>query len=97
MKIVTDRLYEGAENGFLPLDSSLQERSHKLNARERELLIQIVGYRRQQYLPEIEQNQLKAFTEELRTKLLDRKSRFDKEYLKLLVSEIRLNTNVLIA
>ncbi|WP_350135973.1 hypothetical protein [Nitrosomonas sp.] len=41
--------------------------------------MKIVGYRRQQYLPEIEQNWLKAFTEELRTKLLDRKSRFDKE------------------
>ena len=39
------------------------------------------------------QNQLEAFTKALRTKLLDRKSGFGKEYLKLLVSEIRIKGN----
>jgi len=43
--------------------------------------------------PEIKQNQLEAFTKALRTKLLDRKSGFGKEYLKLLVSEIRIKGN----
>ncbi|QOJ19239.1 MAG: hypothetical protein HRU77_00110 [Gammaproteobacteria bacterium] len=34
IKLAIDRLYEAVEKGFLPLDSSLQERSHKLNARK---------------------------------------------------------------
>ncbi len=56
-------------------------------------MIQVAGYRRQQQLPEIKQNQLEAFTKALRTKLLDIKSGFGKEYLKLLVSEIRIKGN----
>ncbi|MBX3618256.1 hypothetical protein, partial [Nitrosomonas sp.] len=90
IKIATDRLYEAVEKEFLPLDASLQERSHKLQARKQELLIEVAGFRRQQQLPEIKQNQLEVFTKVLRTKLLDRKSGFGKEYLKLLVSEIRI-------
>jgi len=74
IKLATDRLYEAVEKGFLPLDSSLQERSHKLNARKQKLLIQAADYRRQQQLPEIEQNQLKAFTKALRTKMLTEKA-----------------------
>lgn len=91
LKVKTERLYEAVEEGYLPLDSSLQERSHKLQARKQELLIQVAGYRRQQQLPDIKQNQLEAFTKALRSKLLDRPSGFGKEYLKLLVSEIRIN------
>ncbi len=93
IKTATDRLYEAVEKGLLPLDSSLQERSHKLNARKQELLIAVAGYRRQKQFPEIKQNQLEAFTKALRTKLLDRKSGFGKEYLKLLVNEIRIKGN----
>ena len=51
----------------------------------------VAGYRRQQQLPNIKQNQLAAFTKALRSKLLDRSSSLGKEYLKLLVSEIRIN------
>ena len=91
IKLATDRLLEAVEKGLLPLDSSLQERSHKLQARRQELLIMAAGYRRQQKLPDIKQNQLTAFTRALRSKLLDRSSGFGKEYLKLLVSEIRIN------
>jgi len=54
-------------------------------------LIHVAGYRRQQQLPDIKQNQFEAFTKALRSKLLDRSSGFGKEYLKLLVSEIRIN------
>ena len=93
IKLATDRLLEAVEKGFLPLDASLQERSHKLQARKQELLIEVAGYRRQQQFPEIKQNQLEAFTKALQTKLLDRKSGFGKEYLKLLVSEIRIKDN----
>lgn len=91
IKIATERLYEAVEKGYLPLDSSLQERSHKLQARKQELLIQVAGYRRQQILPDIKQNQLEAFTKALRSKLLDRSGSFGKEYLKLPVSEICIN------
>ena len=93
IKTALDRLYEAVEKGLLPLDSSLQERSHKLQARRQELLITVAGYRHQQQLPDIKQNQLTAFTKALRTKLLDRSSGFGKEYLKLLVSEIRIKGN----
>ncbi len=93
IKTATERLYEAVEKGFLPLDSSLQERSHKLQARKQELLIQVAGYRQQQQLPEIKQNQLEAFTKALRNKLLDRSSGFGKEYLKLLINEIRIKDN----
>jgi DNA invertase Pin-like site-specific DNA recombinase len=91
IKLATDRLYEAVEKGLLPLDSSLQERAHKLQARRQELLILSAGYRRQKQFPDIKQNQLEAFTKALRSKLLDRSSGFGKEYLKLLVSEIRIN------
>jgi len=93
IKTATERLYEAVERGFLPLDSSLQERSHKLQARKQELLIQVAGYRQQQQLPEIKQNQLEAFTKALRNKLLDKSSGFGKEYLKLLINEIRIKDN----
>jgi site-specific DNA recombinase len=93
LKTATDRLYEAVEKGLLPLDSSLQARSHKLQARRQELLIEIAGYRRQQLLPDIKQNQLTAFTKALRSRLMDRSSGFGKEYLKLLVSEIRIKDN----
>ncbi len=91
IKLATERLYEAVEKGLLPLDSSLQERAHKLQARRQELLILSAGYRRQKQLQDIKQNQLTAFTKALRSKLLDRSSGFGKEYLKLLVSEIRIN------
>lgn len=93
IKLAIDRLYEVVEKGFLPLDASLHERSHKLNARKQELLIQVAKYRRQQQFSEIKQNQLEAFTKALRTKLPDRKSGLGKKYFKLLVSEIRIKDN----
>ncbi len=76
---------------LIPLDSSQQERAQKLQGRRQELLILSAGYRRQQKLPNIKQNQLEAFTKALRSKLLGRSSGFGKEYLKLLVSGIRIN------
>ncbi|MBL8496391.1 hypothetical protein ABF87_05055 [Nitrosomonas sp. JL21] len=40
-----------------------------------------------------QKNQLEAFIKALKTKLLDRKSGFGKEYLKLLVNESRIKDN----
>lgn len=59
IKTATERLYEAVEKGFLPLDASLQERPHKLQARKQELLIEIAGFRRQQQLPDINTISLK--------------------------------------
>ncbi len=93
LKTATERLYEAVEKGLLPLDSALQEHSHRLQERRQELLIEIAGYKRQQQLPDINQNQLTAFIKALRSKLLDSSSGFGKEYLKLLVNEIRVKGN----
>ncbi|MCW5618964.1 MAG: hypothetical protein KIS65_07125 [Nitrosomonas sp.] len=47
-----------------------------MQARKQQLWIQVAGYRQQQQLPEIKQNQLEAFTKALRNKLLDRSTGF---------------------
>ena len=92
LKLGTDRLYEAVEKGLLPMDETLQQRAHKLQARRQEILIEIAGFRRQKEMPLdlLKPKQIGAFSKALRSKLLDRNSGFGKEYLKLLVSEIRI-------
>ena len=92
LKLGTDRLYEAVEKGLLPMDETLQQRAHKLQARRQEVLIEIAGFRRQKEMPLglLKPKQIDAFSRALRSKLLDRNSGFGKEYLKLLVSEIRI-------
>ena len=92
LKLGTDRLYEAVEKGLLPMDETLQQRAHKLQARRQEVLIEIAGFRRQKEMPLglLKPKQIDAFSKALRSKLLDRDSGFGKEYLKLLVSEIRI-------
>lgn len=68
----------------------MQQRSHKLQARRQEILVEIAGFRRRQALPDIKPRQVDLFCKALRMKLLDRSSGFSKEYLRCLVSEIRL-------
>lgn len=92
LKLATDRLYEAVEKGLLPMDETLQQRAHKLQARRQEILIEIAGFRRQKEMPLdlLRPKQIGAFSKALRAKLLDRNSSFGKEYLKLLVNEIRI-------
>lgn len=93
LQTATNRLFEAVEKGLLPLDATLQQRSHKLQARRQEILVEIAGHVRRQTLPEIKPRQVDLFCKALRTKLLDRSSGFGKEYLRRLVSEIRLTGN----
>ncbi len=93
LQAATDRLYEAVEKGVLPLDVTLKERSHKLQARRQELLIEMAGYRRKQELPSIKPRQVDLFCTALKMKLKDRSSGFGKEYLRHIVSEIRITGN----
>ncbi|WP_368492575.1 recombinase family protein [Janthinobacterium sp. Marseille-P9896] len=88
----TARLYEAVEKGFLPMDGTLQERAQKLKARRESILIEMAGTRRDSAMPldKINAGQIDAFGKAMRTKLLDRENGFSKQYLRLLVSEIRV-------
>lgn len=92
LKEQSDRLYEAVEKGLLPLNASLHERVHKHDARRQEILTELAGLRRKKELPisKLGPKHIKAFCAALREKLLDKGSNFGKEYLKLLVSEIRV-------
>ncbi len=93
LKGQTDRLYEAVEKGLLPLDGTLQERVHKHQTRRQELLTEMAGLRRQKELPFslLGRKQVNAFCAALKEKLQDRGSNFGKEYLRLLVDEIRVD------
>lgn len=95
LKQSSERLFEAVEKGYLPMDETLQHRSHKLQTRRQEILLEIAGLKRQHELPTdlLKPQYIKAFSTALRSKLLDRESKFGKEYLKLLVNEIRINGN----
>ena len=88
-----ERLYEAVEKGLLPLDGSLQERVHKHQARRQDVLTELAGLRRQKELPlaQLGKKHVYAFCSALKEKLRDKASNFGKEYLKLLVDEIRVN------
>lgn len=93
LKEQTDRLYEAVEKGLLALDGTLQERVHKHQARRQEILTEVAGLRRQRELPlaQLGKKQVSAFCSALKEKLQDQGSNFGKEYLKLLVEEIRVD------
>ena len=95
LKLNSERLFEAVEKGYLPMDETLQHRSHKLQTRRQEILLEIAGLKRQRDLPTylLKPQNINAFSTALRSKLLNRSSRFGKEYLKLLVNEIRINGN----
>ncbi len=93
IKQQTDRLYEAVEKEFLPLDATLQERVHKHHARRQEILTEIAGLRRKKELPvsKLGKKNIIAFSLALKDIFRDKGSNFGKEYLKLLVSEIRVD------
>ncbi|MDO8961495.1 MAG: recombinase family protein [Methylophilus sp.] len=91
----SERLFEAVEKGFLPMDETLQQRSHKLQTRRQDILIEIAGLKRQQEMPTdvLKPAYVNQFTSVLKTKLLDRESNFGKHYLKLLISDITVKGN----
>ncbi len=87
----TERLYNAIEAG-LPMDDSLRDRAHKLRARREALLAEIAGLQRSDLMPKklLSPRYLDAFCRALRAKLLDEDSGFGRQYLRLLVQEIRV-------
>ncbi len=84
----------GNENWrWLPLVGTLQERVHKYQARQQEILTEVAGLRRQREFPlaQLGKKQVITFCSALKEKLQDQDSNFGKEYLKLLVEEIRVD------
>ena len=91
------RLYEAVERGLLPLDTTLQERSQKLQARRQDVLVASAALRDNWEVPlnKLTPVHVQKFARTLRTRLLDTASGFGKAYLNLLVDEIRLDGNKL--
>ena len=87
------RLYEAVEKGLLPLDTTLQERAQKLQARRQDVLVASAALRDKWEVPlnRLTPAHVQKFTRALRSRLLDTASGFGKAYLNLLVDEIRLN------
>ncbi len=89
----TERLYEAVEAGLLPKDATLTERAQKLNARRQEILTEMAGIKREAEMPEkmLSPQNVRAFCGALRKRLADPGSGFGKQYLRLLVNEVRVN------
>ena len=87
-----DRLYEAVENGFLPMDETLQARAEKLRVRRQDVLIELSSIRRVSQTPfsTISKRHIEAFSKTLRSRLMT-KNDFSKGYLKLLVNKITVN------
>lgn len=87
----TERLYEAVEQGVLALDDSLKDRSHKLQVRRQAILTEIAGLRAREGLPTalLRPKHIEAFTASLKTTLLNKRG-FAKQYLRLLVDDIRV-------
>ncbi len=92
LQTTTERLYDAVEKGILPLNASLQDRAHKLQARRQDILTEMAGYKRQQAMPlsNLTPKQVSAFSAAMRSRLHDRGSNFGKEYLRLFVNRIKL-------
>ncbi len=90
-----ERLYEGVEKGVLPMDDTLTQRTEKLQKRRQSILLEIAGLKREKQMPvlRVGPKAINAFIASLRDKLLEPGSRFARGYLKLLISEIRLEGN----
>ena len=88
----TDRLYEAVEAGLLPKDATLTERAQKLQARRQEILTEMAGIKREAEMPEkmLSSQNVRAFCNAMRKRLADPGSGFGKQYLRLLVKEVRV-------
>ena len=87
-----ERLYEGIEKGVIKLNDTLRQRTEQLQAQRQAILTDIAGLKTKATVPAhvLQQKHIDAFTKLLRAKLLEN-GPFAKEYLRLLVHEIRVN------
>ncbi len=92
LKRRSERLFEAVETGHLPLDAALQQRAHKIQARRQEVLLEIAGLKQQSESPIklLKADQVEAFGKVLKAKLAGNRP-FAKQYLRLLVSRIRVD------
>lgn len=74
------------------MDSTLQDRTHKIQVRRQALLVEIAQLKHQGTMPlsTLRPNQIILFSNALKDRLLNNKAGFAKDYLKLLVDEIRI-------
>jgi site-specific DNA recombinase len=95
LKLSSERLFEAVEKGYLPMDDTLQQRSRKLQTRRQDVLLEIASLKRTKEMPKdvLKPANINEFTKVLKAKLLDRNSRFGKDYLKVLVKEIKVKGN----
>jgi hypothetical protein len=87
-----ERLYEGVEQGVLKLDDTLRQRTDKLQAQRQAILTDIARLKTKATVPPhvLQKKHIDAFTRLVREKLLQNGT-FAKEYLHLLLHEIRVN------
>ena len=80
---------------MLPVDDTLTQRVEKLRKRRESILLEIAGLKPEKQMPAVRvgPKAIRAFTASLREKLLEPGSKFAREYLRLLVGEIRLEGN----
>lgn len=88
----TDNLYEAVEKEKLPLDESLKERVRGHQARRQEIIIEMARLRghKEMKISSLGKKHVVAFCKALKEKFQDRSSYFGKEYLKLLIDEIKI-------
>jgi hypothetical protein len=73
------------------MDETLTARANKIQAQRQALLVEIAGLRRLKQMPvdALGEKKVQAFTTVLRERLIEKDRAFSKNYLKLLVDEIR--------
>ena len=86
-------MLEAIENGLLsPSDETIVTRMHKMKAEREALLVELNSIRREQSMPldQIKPKQIERFCAALRERLFT-EPKFAKQYLQILVTEIRVN------
>lgn len=80
---------------LVPVDETLRQHLHKLQDRRQDVLLEIASLKRQREMPTdiLKPQHINVISTALRSGLLDRSSRFGKDYLKLLVNEIKIEGN----
>jgi site-specific DNA recombinase len=80
------------EKALLPMDDILAKRAHVLQAHRQGLLAEIAAIERQEQMPSrlLSSVNVRPFCTALKKKMVDVQSGFAKQYLRLLVDEIRV-------
>jgi hypothetical protein len=80
------------EKGLIPLNESLHERMHAHEVRRQEILVEIARLRHQKEMPlaKLSKKHITAFCTALKELFQEKASDFGKEYLRLLLDEIRV-------